>query len=136
MGEANRKKMGAMFPPESFPVWNAICWDDQGRTSAAALMRLFGYSRKRELQAQIAQERRRGCIIVGDKNGENGGYYRSADRSVLAKALESYERLAAIEHAKAETIRRILNLPDGQQGLDDCGDDEVNEETRLLCMGK
>lgn len=88
--------------------------------TSVELVKLCGFTSKRELQLQIARERADGAIICSTTVGQ-GGYYLPQDKEEVREFIKSMTSRAKQTFNSIKSARKYMEQIDGQMSFGEQG---------------
>ena len=101
---------------KDFKILNILPEGKVNAISSEELVLILDLPSKRELQKQIAQERKAGALILSTTKG---GYYRSNDRKEISEFVRTVEKRAKNTINALKPARRYLKTVEGQMSMKD-----------------
>lgn len=99
-----------------FPIASLLPVVKENAISTEDLVNITGCSSARELQQYIARERKAGAVIC---SSTTGGYFLPADHEEIAEFCKALENRAKNTFIAIQSARRALQLPEGQQSIEE-----------------
>lgn len=97
----------------NFPVMEALSHGKGNAVSAQQLCNVLHYESARELQKEIARERKAGAVILSTCQ-DSGGYFLPADEPEVRRFIRTLENRANNTLAVLQSARELLGQQEGK----------------------
>ena len=118
--EHNGVHRGNQTGKAEFPITSLLPLGKENAIPTQELVKLAGCKTPRELQQYIALERKAGAVIC---SSTTGGYFIPANHAEIAEFCKSLENRASNTFIAIQSARRALQMPEGQQELENLAED-------------